>query len=274
MRQASPPSLISRPGPFPAVSAKAAALLALAVLASGCIDVLGAPSGPTLPQALLWRGVASSILIEVDAAPGMAPDPTALKLLRTTLAEVTGKPVAMTGPTAMPAQGGDYEADDLLRIHRETAFFGGDSFLDGGRAVLHVLYLDGRPGGDDAGHRTLGRTVVEDGVIAVFRTSYSSAHRVLNDTWVDATAEMDRHVLLHEAGHALGLVGNGIPQVRDHADPGSPGHSRYPESVLYHHPPMTPKQLVTGPVSTTFDVDDLADLAAFRAKEPATFPLA
>jgi len=244
-------------------------VLAAPVLASGCMDVLGATSGPTLPQALLWRSVASSIIVEVDAVEGQAPDPSALELLRTTLATVTGKAVAVTGPTPMPAQDGSYSPEDLQRIHRETAFFGGEGYLDGGRAVLHVLYLDGRTDGDDAGHRTLGRTLMEHGIVAIFRSSYSSAHRVVDGEWVDATAEMDSHVLLHEVGHALGLVGNGIPQVREHHDPDSPGHSRYPESVLYHHPPMTPKQLVTGPVSTTFDVDDLADLAAFRARDPA-----
>lgn len=251
---------------------KAVAVVALAVLASGCVDVLGAPSGPTLPQALLWRSVASSIIVEVDAVAGMEPDVAALDLLRTTLAEVTGKPVAVTGPSAIPAQGGGYDVGDLLRIHRETAFFGSDRFVDGGRAVLHVLYLDGRSEGDDADHRTLGRTLMEYGVVAIFRTSYSSAHRIVDDEWVDATAEMDQHVLLHEVGHALGLVGNGIPQVRDHADPSSPGHSRYAESVLYHHPPMTPKQLVTGDVSVTFDMDDLADLAAYRAADPVLRP--
>ncbi|MEA3136573.1 MAG: hypothetical protein QOJ26_291 [Thermoplasmata archaeon] len=243
-------------------------VLALAVLVPGCMDVLGQASGPTLPQALLWRSVATSIIVEVDAVAGMAPDPAALELLRTTLAETTGKAVAVTGPTLIPAQGGDYSLHDLERIHRDTAFFGRDGFVDGGRAVLHVLYLDGRSAGDDVDHRTLGRTLMDHGVVAIFRTAYSSAHRTVDDGWVDATAEMDQHVLLHEVGHALGLVGNGIPQVRDHGDPASPGHSRYPESVLYHHPPMTPKQLVTGPVSTTFDVDDLADLAAFRAADP------
>lgn len=242
--------------------------LAVPVLVPGCVDVLGAPPGPTLPQALLWDSVASSIIVEVDAVQGQAPDPSALELLRTTLAAVTGKPVAVTGPTAMPAQGGFASVHDLERIHRDTAFFGRDGYLDGGRAVLHVLYLDGGSDGDGTGHRTLGRTLMEHGVVAIFRPAYASAHRLVNGSRVDAAGEMDRHVLLHEVGHALGLVGNGIPQVRAHHDPESPGHSRYPESVLYHHPPMTPKQLVTGPVSTAFDVDDLADLEAFRAADP------
>jgi hypothetical protein len=249
-----------------------AAVVALALagpaLAAGCMDVLGAPGGPTLPQALLWPSVASTILVEVDAVEGHAPDPAAIDLLRTTLAAVTGKAVAVAGPSSLPPQGGPYSLEDLQRIHRETAFFAPFGYVDSGRAVLHVLYLDGVAAGDDAEHRTLGRTLMDLGVVAVFRSSYSSAHRIVDGDWVDATAEMDAHVLLHEVGHALGLVGNGIPQVRDHGARDSPGHSRYPESVLYHHPPMTPKQLVTGPVSTTFDVDDLADVAAFRARDP------
>jgi hypothetical protein len=247
------------------------AVLAVAVtgLVPGCIDVLGAPSGPTLPQALLWRSVSTSIIVEVDAVAGLEPDPAAIDLLRTTLATVTGKTIALTGPTVIPAQGGDYSMHDLARIHHDTAFFGPEGYVDGGRTVLHVLYLDGRADGDDLEHRTLGRTLMAEGAVVIFRTSYSSAHRLVDGEWTDATAEMDAHVLLHEVGHALGLVGNGIPQVRDHGDPASPGHSRYPESVMYHHPPMTPKQLVTGPVSTTLDVDDLADLAAFRLRDPA-----
>lgn len=244
-----------------------ACVLALAVLASGCLDVAGAAQGPTLPQALLLDRLSSSIVVEVDAVPGHGPDLGTLDLLRETLQNVTGKPVLVAGPTPIPGQGGGYREADLLRIHRETAFFSPDGFLRNGQAVLHVVYLDGQPRSDAGDRHTLGRTLLPEGLIVVFRDSYSQAYRKLNGTeWADASGEMDRHVLLHEAGHALGLVGNGVPQVRDHADPHSPGHSRYTESVMYHHPPMTPRQLVTGPVSVTFDVDDLADLAAFRVR--------
>lgn len=245
---------------------RAVLVVAVAVLASGCLDALGYSQGPSLPQALLLDRASSSIIVEVDAVDGRAPHPEALQLLRTTLEQVTGKPVALAGPTPIASHGGGYREADLVRIHHETAFFSPGGYLDNGRAVLHVLYLDGGPR-DDAGDRhTLGRTLLGEGLVVVFRDSYSHAYRLLNGTdWADASGEMDSHVLMHEVGHALGLVGNGVPQVRDHADPQSPGHSRYPESVMYHHPPMTPKQLVTGPVSFSYDVDDLADLAAFRA---------
>jgi hypothetical protein len=245
-------------------------VVAAAVLASGCLGALGSSQGPSLPQALLLDSVSSSIVVEVDAVDGRAPHPEALELLRTTLEDVTGKPVVVTGPSPIAAQGGGYRESDLVRIHRETAFFSPDGYLDNGRAVLHVLYLDGGPRGDAGDRHTLGRTLMQQGLVVVFRDSHAHAYRLLNGTeWADATGEMDEHVLLHEVGHALGLVGNGVPQVRDHADPASPGHSRYPESVMYHHPPMTPKQFVTGPVSSAYDVDDLADLAAFRLKGQA-----
>lgn len=239
------------------------AAVAAALLTAGCSTFALPASGPSLPEALLGRGLTTSIIVEVDAVAGRAPDATALDLLRTTLAEVTGKAVAVTGPSEMPAQGGDYDMRDLERIHRATAFFGQDGFIDGGRAVLHVLYLDGRMADDDGDHRTLGRSLIDAGVIAIFRDAYGQAHRLASGTKTPAAHELDRHVLLHEAGHALGLVGN-IPMVRDHDADDHRGHSRYPESVMYFHPPMTPDQFVSGPVATTFDVDDLADLAAYR----------
>jgi len=251
---------------------KLLALLAAASAASGCLAAVGAATGPTLPQALLWPAYSRTILLEVDAVPGHGPEPGALDVVRDRLADATGKEVVVAGPAPMPAQGGGYHERDLLRIHRAQAFFGEEAgFLVQGRVVLHVLYLDGHMAGDDGGHLTLGRSLLDVGAIAVFRDTYRGAYRLRNDTAVPAAGEMDVHVLLHEVGHALGLVNNGVPQLHDHVDPAWPGHSKYPESVMYHHPPMTPSGLVTGPVSTTFDVDDLADLAAYRARGQSQF---
>ena len=241
---------------------------AVAVLATGCTTVAfpSPDNGVHLPEAMLGP-LSDTILVEVAAVAGRNPSPGTLDHLRTTLANVTGKAVVIAGPTVIPAQGGGYDEDDLERIHLAHGFFAdGKGFLDGHRVVLHVLYLDGRMAGDDDGHRTLGRTLLSQGVVAIFRDTYSSAHRVTNGTKVPAMAEIDRHVLLHEVGHTLGLVGNGVPQVRDHMAPDHPGHSRYPESVMYFHPPMTPDQRVSGPVAVAFDVDDLADLAAYRTR--------
>jgi hypothetical protein len=245
---------------------RALAVAWLAVVAAGCSGVALAPEGPSLPQALLGPE-AGTILVEVGAVAGHLPSMEALDHVKATLANVTGKQVSVTGPSPVPEQGGDYHEDDLRRIHEATGFFAGaGGYLDGDRVVLHVLYLDGRMADDDKDHRTLGRSLVDLGLVVIFRDTYANAYRTGPNGLVSAAGEMDSHVLLHEVGHALGLVGNGIPMVRDHDSAGHPGHSRYPESVMYFHPPMTPDQHVSGVVATTFDVDDLADLAAYRAR--------
>jgi hypothetical protein len=82
---------------------------------------------------------------------------------------------------------------------------------------------------------------------------------------------MARHVLLHELGHALGLVGEGVPMLRDHMDHAHPGHSASPDSVMYYRVPMNTQQVVSGDLSDHFDSDDLADLAAARAHPDGLF---
>lgn len=245
----------------------ALATLALTVAFAGCsgLALSPAPVGPSLPQALLGPA-STSIVVEVSAVHGQEPSPGTLAAMRDVLSQVTGKPVTLAGPADLLPAGGDYRERDLVRIHRETSFFAPESgFLDGPRVVLHVLYLDGAMAGDDPERATLGRSLIDRGIVAIFRDSYANAHRLVNGSWSWAASEIDRYVLLHEVGHALGLVGNGVPMQRDHDAPGHVGHSRYTDSVMYYHPPMTPDGLVTGPVAQGYDVDDLADLAAYRA---------
>jgi hypothetical protein len=103
-------------------------------------------------------------------------------------------------------------------------------------------------------------------VIVVFPDEYDTATRLAgSDQTVSARAEMDRHVLLHELGHAFGLVGQRIPMVRPHVDAEHPGHSSNPRSIMHHQPPMTLEGFVYGDRPRDFDADDRADLAAFRA---------
>ena len=252
-------------------------LLVLACLAgSGCISVVGesAPGvQPALHEALLWGDQYPSVVVEVGAVGGRAPDPSALVALGLALVELTGRAeadVRVLEPTPVPAQGGDYKPSDLARIHRATArVVDPELRAIGQTATLHVLFLDGSLRADERPRLTLGTTLASEGLIAVFPDEYAEATRLTaSDQTTSARAEMDRHVLLHELGHAFGLVGPRIPMVRPHADVDHPGHSNNPVSIMHHRPPMTLEGFVYSDRPRDFDADDRADLAAFRASAP------
>jgi hypothetical protein len=252
------------------------AFLAVACLAgSGCLTVAGlspAP-GPALHEALLWSSLYPELVVEVGAVPGREPDRAALVALGRALVELTGRDegnVSVLEPVAIPAQGGDYKPSDLPRIHRRTAaYIEPSQVVVGGTATLHVLFLDGAMRHDERQRMVLGTTIAADGLIVVFPDAYAAAVRhTPSGQTLSARAEMDRHVLLHELGHAFGLVGQRIPMVRPHADPDHPGHSANPLSILHHQPPMTLAGMVYGEGPRDFDGDDRADLAAFQAKAP------
>ncbi len=256
---------------------RAVALLAfVCLLGSGCVTVAGeaAQSGdPSLQEALLWSGPYPSIVVEVGAVEGRAPDHSALVALGLALVELTGRAeadVRVLEPTTVPAQGGHYKPSDLARIHHQMArVVDPDQRAIGRTALLHVLFLDGSMQAGEEARLTLGSTLAGEGLIAVFPDEYAKATRLgPTGTMASARAEMDRHVLLHELGHAFGLVGQRIPMVRPHVDVDHPGHSSNPASVMHHRPPMTLEGIVYGDRPRDFDADDRADLAAFRAGQP------
>jgi hypothetical protein len=218
----------------------------------------------------LWSDLFPAIVVEVGAVEGRAPDPSALVALGLALVELTGRAepdVRVLEPVAVPAQGGDYKPSDLARIHRATTrVIDADERAIGTTATLHVLFLDGTMRPDERTRLTLGSTLAGEGVIVVFPDEYAKAIRLTaSGQTVSARAEMDRHVLLHELGHAFGLVGQRIPMVRPHADTDHEGHSSNPLSIMHHRPPMTVEGFVYGDRPRDFDADDRADLAAFRA---------
>jgi hypothetical protein len=254
------------------------AFLAFACLVgSGCISVSGAPPAtawePTLHEALLWSGLFPTVVVEVGAVEGREPDRAALVALGLALVDLTGRPdpdVRVLEPERIPAQGGGYQPSDLARIHRSTArVIDPDRVAVGTTATLHVLFLDGAPAASEDGALTLGTTLSGEGLLVVYPDQYAKASRLTaSERTVSARAEMDRHVLLHELGHAFGLVGKRIPMVQPHADPDHPGHSSNPRSIMHHRPPMTLDGLVYGDGVRDFDAADRADLAAFRALAP------
>jgi hypothetical protein len=51
---------------------------------------------------------------------------------------------------------------------------------------------------------------------------------------LQTTAEMQGTILVHEMGHLLGLVNNGVPMVTPHEDPEEAHHDADEDCVLHH----------------------------------------
>lgn len=243
------------------------ALLA-AVPLSGCVGVdalLG--QGPSLPEALLRTEPYSQLVVEVDAAPGQEPCPETLEALEGTLRFLTAKPhVAVVGPEQVRAGDGSYDNRELVRLHRRTldhGVAGAGNYGSGDRAVLHVLFLNGGARTPDGDHAA-GRMIYDHAAIFVFKDSFRHAYEVRGGQRTDAGCAVERVVVLHELGHALGLVNRGVPMLSDREAPGHAGHSKDPRSVMYPSLHLGSDGRLLAPLPAGFSTSDVADLTAYR----------
>lgn len=255
------------------------ALLVLAmVLATGCTLPFGRVPEPRYYAEVLGGGAWTDLVVEVDYAPGHAPSEEATTHLLMTLRNVTGKSnVVLDVRESLndtPSQ--DWTRDSLLALERGTRRHEHAA----PHALLHVLYVSGRYNGSDqiAGVTIAGRQL---GPVAIFRDvlrdsscvpSVGGAPRIgLPLPQPDQSlAALERSTLLHEAGHAMGLVDNGLPMVKDHEDrandPAKGGHSTNPKSVMYWSldtcQGLREALLHDGAIPDQFDGDDRADMRA------------
>lgn len=236
------------------------------VLFAGCIAPGAGLDAPTLEQALLWS-VTREIVVEVDHVEGRMPSDLAIDELETALTRATGKPVRIQGPSEIalarePSDAYQWTQETLLAVERTSRDADTDGHVVGTAAYLHVLYLDGEY------KENFGVNIGEVSFLFVDPIE-DIGLPVKNGIGRD---HMERAVLVHEVGHALGLVNDGIPMARPHEHPDDPHHSANPESVM--RPGTDTYSGMLGmigagePVPYEFDADDLADLAAFRASEP------
>jgi predicted Zn-dependent protease with MMP-like domain len=239
------------------VRAVFAALTLVALSAAGCLgDVL---AGPVEPRDLLSSKDYQLWVVEIDAVQGMTPAQSSLDLLRSRLVEVADKPqgIELRADDTLPARGGVWTSRDVIDIARSSADFDtGD-----GTVVTHLLFLDGRFEVENV----LGVAIGHD-TIAIFSKVIRDNCTTINGC-LSGPESVFRAVLVHEFGHAMGLVDNGIGMVRNHEDPEHPGHSSNSNSVMYYAVETTNVfNLFRGGPPTTFDADDKADLCRAGGK--------
>lgn len=198
-----------------------------------------------------------ALVVEVDHVQGQAPSASALQLLQARLQERCNKPdgVTIVVDDAIPSAGGVYSvaANRALEAQHRDQVSGGTT------AVIYVLYLDGQSDQDTGGGRVLGWAHGPSS-IGIFRESIAASSNAL------ATAdEVEGAVLVHEAGHVLGLVNNGTPMVANHEDPAHRAHDVNDACIMHwliETSNIRDLVLNLGSLPTQFDAACVADLQA------------
>lgn len=246
-------------------------LLLVALLASGCL--MPRPSGgtPLYYQDVVGGAPYTRLVIQVDHAPGHAPSEAAKTHLLMTLQNVTRKSeIAWDIKETLPAQARTWTADDLLAVERELR----RTQHEAPTALLHVLYPAGTYQGGGAAGVTisgpvLGPVVVFLDVLRELRVGTPLGSLPFPNPG-PAVDVLERSTLLHEAGHAMGLVNNGLPMVKAREDLENEGHTTNPRSVMYwaveSENGLRQYLLRDGSVPDAFDADDLADLRSAGGK--------
>lgn len=263
-------------------------LLLAAVLTAGCFSATQPRDDPLLltrEAAILWSVPYPKLLVEVDYLPGSPPSTFALDNLaavakaQTLKREVRVLPPVEIADEGLRRKGESWTLEEIYRVHEATFSSGAPWRLgQGDTAFLHVIYLDSLLEYEYNGKSTAAVGLSSRNVIYVFRSDAvldDGPLREVRDPRSGTPMQQVRETgtLLHELGHAMGLVNNGIPMVRPHNDPEDPAHSRNPESIMSGGWDIVSEFRMRAArgdePSLRFDDDDLADLEAFRNRQPA-----
>jgi hypothetical protein len=250
----------------PRPSLLAIALL-LATTASSCDSGGGGGGAPTVIltgsqgkeylAALPFPG----LHVEIDHVTGKAPHANAQALLGTRLNERCDKPsgVSILIDENNLTPGGSGKKWTLSEI-RQLELQHRGAFDGGATKTLYILYVDGGFEADTGNSRVLG-VAYSPSSFCVFKDNIIAAAGVVR--FVD---EIEKPVLVHEAGHILGLVNNGIPMVAPHEDPDSRAHDASNACVMSSTIESNLAALISGSIPDDFDAACKADMAAAGGK--------
>jgi hypothetical protein len=251
-------------------SVRAVLALLAVVMAAGCTIPSLHPAQPRYYAEVIGGAPWTDLVVEVDYAPGHAPGEAATTHLVDELRSVTGKTnvVLDAQQTLNDTSGKTWTAQDLIALEAATRRHPHAA----PHALLHVLYVSGsyNASGDVAGVTISGPVL---GPVTIFLDKLRSSSCIPTplggiglpvDQPSQALDALESSTLLHEVGHAMGLVDNGLPMVKPHEDKDHPGHSPDAKSVMYWQldtcSGLRQALLQDGSVPAAFDGDDLADM--------------
>ena len=163
----------------------------------------------------------SRILVEIDYVEGHGPNTDALDHFRTVIERESRKEVSFEIDDAISSQDTAYdlyEINDLEKEHR-------DRFRGGNTAVMYFLYLDG----EFSESSSVVGVSYHGSSVAIFQEKLEEAA-----TLRISPMEIERAVLVHEAGHLYGLVEINYQSEHDHQDQNYPHHCDHTDAFGHH----------------------------------------
>ena len=237
------------------------ALMTLTSVTAGCLtdkfteiitdESHGIPG--SLALACLRDDQHTSLEIQILYEDGYRPEQSSVQLLEQRLDEVCDKPSGIRfdyTQVEFPSSINTWTADDV----REQGW-ANKAGHPHSSSTLKWQFLF--PSGTYEDDTVLG-VAVDGSTIAMFKDSIEEAEGFFGRP---SAEEVENSVMVHEAGHLLGLVNLVYTSPRDHEDPQHPGHSSNDESVMYWAIESTSlMNFLTGDLPNEFDEDDKADL--------------
>lgn len=140
---------------------------------------------------------------------------------------------ALTIPTQLDqmeevsAEAGPYSTDEILALAEANR----DANSTGSSRAFYIIFLDDFYE-ENSGTReeVLGVSIGDTGVIAMFKPVIAGTGGTLTE---NVRKFVEQTTLIHEFGHAAGLVNNGLPMVDDHHDEENGAHCTNDECVMY-----------------------------------------
>jgi hypothetical protein len=193
------------------------------------------------PASSLYGSTYSTIVIEVDYAAGMEPYTGQLfgagdswQLFQANAARIFEKsqktlviPTTLAQMERIDVTGESFTTDQILAIadtHRQQR-------TSGSTATFYVVWLPGYlEENGQVNDQVLGVSIRDTGVIAMFKQVIRS---IADPKAVNVERFVEQSTLVHEFGHAVGLVGNGIATTSSHLDSTHGAHCANTRCTMY-----------------------------------------
>jgi hypothetical protein len=194
------------------------------------------------------------MIVEIDWVMGRVPSQTSLDHLASVLRRELDKPggVTVERGNEIAAGNSQWSLGDLAALEKRNR----SRHSGGTRATMWIAFVDGA----FAANANALAVAFSASATAIFRDRIDAATSSLV-----LEPEIERSVVVHEAGHLLALVNIGYQSRYNHEDAQHPNHSNNPDSVMYWAvEDISVRNLLRGGPPDDFDQADRADLAMLR----------